>query len=135
MGHRKSSSVSVSGQKLSREDLQGAESGAGREEAATQGQGVSSSGSGAGGSGGGSYVDAPQPLDAERAALLRSKQAELDAIEDRHDDLVRFSLLRRARTLSEGVMAPHSRVWAHLNTVHVATRGVSSRTLDDFGYV
>jgi hypothetical protein len=79
----------------------------------THGQGASGSGSGAGGSGGGSYVDASQPLDAERAALLRSKQAELDAIEDRHDDLVRFCLLRRARTLSEGVMAPHSRVWAH----------------------
>jgi hypothetical protein len=97
MGHKKSTSVSVNGQKVQRENHQGAEIVAGRSEAATLEQGTSNDGNGAGGNDIDGYGDASQRLDAERAALLRSKQAELDAIENRHDDLVRTYLLHRAR--------------------------------------
>ena len=90
MGHRKSSSLSVSGQKLPRENHQDGESVVGREEVLVHGPGTSNNGDGAGGGGSGQYADASQQVDAVRAELLRSKQAELDAIEDRHDDLVRF---------------------------------------------
>ena len=96
MGHKKSPSVSVGGQKLQRENHQSAEIVVGRSEAPTLGQGTNNNGSGAGGNGIDSYGDASQPLDDERAALLRSKQTELDAIEDKHDDLVRSCLLHRA---------------------------------------
>ncbi|KAI0300426.1 SNF2 family N-terminal domain-containing protein [Multifurca ochricompacta] len=50
--------------------------------------------------GSGSREDASHQLDAERVALLRAKQAELDAIEDRHDDLIREAFhLERWTTL------------------------------------
>lgn len=65
------------------------------------GQVISGHGSGAGDSGSGSGGDTSQRLDAARTALLRSKQAELDAIEDKHDDLVRLSRLS-PRTLFSG---------------------------------
>jgi len=65
------------------------------------GQVMSSHGSGAGDSGSDSGGDTSQRLDAARTALLRSKQAELDAIEDKHDDLVRLSRLS-PRTLFSG---------------------------------
>lgn len=91
MVHRKSSSVSVSGQRLSRENLQDGEDASQRAEAVTPGQAMS--GHSAGDSGSGTGGDASQRLDAVRTALLRSKQAELDAIEDKHDDLVRLSPL------------------------------------------
>jgi hypothetical protein len=88
MGHRKSSSFSVGGQKVPQEKLWDTEDVLGQDESGTHGQGVSGSSSGgAGGSSG--CADASQRLEAERIALLRAKQAELDAIEDRHDDLVR----------------------------------------------
>lgn len=93
MGHRNSSSVSLGSQKLLWENLQSAESIIGQEESATHAQVANSSASG-GGNDSGNCGDASQRLDAERVALLRSKQAELDAIEDRHDDLVRFLFLR-----------------------------------------
>jgi hypothetical protein len=93
MGHKKSSSVSVGGHKHQRENHQGVEIVVGRPEAPTLGQGTGSNGTGVGGNDIDSHGDAPLQLDAERAALLRSKQAELDAIEDRHDDLVRSFLL------------------------------------------
>jgi len=54
------------------------------------GPGTSNNNDGAGGGGSGPYADASQQLDAACVELLRSKQAESDAIEDRHDDLVRF---------------------------------------------
>jgi hypothetical protein len=95
MGHKKSSSVSVGGHKFQRENHQSAEIVVGRSNAPTHGQGTSNNGTGAGGNDIDSHGDAPPQLDAERAALLRSKQAELDAIEDRHDDLVRSFLLHR----------------------------------------
>lgn len=96
MGHRKSSSTSVGGQKIQRENHQGAEIVECRSEALTLGQGMSNSCRGAGGSGIDSYGEGSRRLEAERTALLRSKQAELDAIEDRHDDLVRSCLLHCA---------------------------------------
>jgi hypothetical protein len=93
MGHRKSSSASVSGQKIQREDHQGAEIVEARSEAPTLEQGTSNNNRGAGGNGIDSYGDGSRQVEAERTALLRSKQAELDAIENRHDDLVRSGLL------------------------------------------
>ena len=101
MVHRKSSSASVGGQKPPRENLQDGED-AGRQ--SETGQGTDSNGSGAGDSAGGNYGDASQRLDSVRAELLRSKQAELDAIEDRHDDLVRFCLLSLSTLFAEGVV-------------------------------
>ena len=97
MGHKKSSSVSVTGQNSQRENHQGAEIVAGPSVAPTLVQGMGNSGSGASGNNIDNYGDASQRFDAERAALLRSKQAELDAIEDRHDDLVRSCFFHRAR--------------------------------------
>jgi hypothetical protein len=64
-----------------------------RSEAPTLGQGTSNNSRGACGNGIDSYGDGSRRLEAERTALLRSKQAELDAIEDKHDDLVRSCLL------------------------------------------
>ena len=94
MGHKKSSSASVSSQKIQRENHQGAEIVEGPSEAPTLGQGTSNSSRGAGGNGIDSYGDGgSRRLEAERTALLRTKQAELDAIENRHDDLVRSCLL------------------------------------------
>ena len=93
MGHRKSSSASVSGQKTQQENHQGAGIVEGRSEAPTLGQGTSNNSGGAGGNDIESYRDVSRRLEAERTALLRSKQAELDAIENRHDDLVRSCLL------------------------------------------
>jgi len=92
MGHKKSSSASVSSQKVQQENHQGAEIAESRSEASALGQDTSNS-RGAGGNGVDSYGDDFRRLEAERIALLRSKQAELDAIEDRHDDLVRSYLL------------------------------------------
>jgi hypothetical protein len=80
MGHRKLSSLSTGSQKVLQEKFWDTEN-AVDWEGATHGPGASSGSSGC--------VDALQRLEAERTALLRSKQAELDAIEDRHDDLVR----------------------------------------------
>lgn len=94
MGHKKSSSASVSSQKIQRENHQGAEIAESRSEAPTLGQGTSNNSRGAGGNGIDDYGDGSRRLEAERTALLRSKQAELDAIEDRHDDLVRSCLLQ-----------------------------------------
>ncbi|KAI9511445.1 SNF2 family N-terminal domain-containing protein [Russula earlei] len=100
MGHRKSSSVSLSGQKSPLENRQGAESVVAQREGLTHGPGTSNNDDGASGSGSGDHGDASQRLDAARAALLRSKQAELDAIEDRHDDLIREAFhLERWTTL------------------------------------
>jgi len=93
MGHKKSSSASVSGQKIQRENHQGAEIVEGPSEAPTLEQGTSNNSRGAGGNSNDSYGDGSRQPEAERTALLRSKQAELDAIEDRHDDLVRSYLL------------------------------------------
>jgi len=45
---------------------------------------------GAGGGGSGPYADTSQQLNAARMELLHSRQAKLDAIKDRHDDLVCF---------------------------------------------
>jgi len=56
------------------------------------------SGHGSSGSGG----DASQQLNAARTALLRLKQAELDVIEDKHDDLVRLSRLLPCTLFSGG---------------------------------
>jgi hypothetical protein len=92
MGHRKSSSASLGGQKLPRENLQDGEDVGRRAEAAAHGQGTNSNASGTGDNPGGSEGDMSHGFDAARSALLHSKQAELDAIEDRHDDLVRFRL-------------------------------------------
>jgi hypothetical protein len=92
MGHRKSSSLTAGGQDVPREKLWDADHVVDREESTTHGQSARSStngGAGGGGSGSGVCADASQQLEAERAVLLHSKQAELDAIEDRHDDLVR----------------------------------------------
>lgn len=97
MGHKKSSSVSVAGQISQRENHQGAEIVAGPSEAPTLGQGMGNNGGSVGGNDINNYGDVSQRVDADRSALLRSKQAELDAIEDRHDDLVRSFLLHRAR--------------------------------------
>jgi hypothetical protein len=93
MGHKKTSSTSVSSQKIQRENHQGAEIAESQLEAPTLGQGTSNNSRGAGGNGIDSYGDGSRRLEAERTALLRSKQSELDAIEDRHDDLVRSCLL------------------------------------------
>jgi hypothetical protein len=93
MGHKKSSSASVSSQKIQRENHQGAETVEGQSEAPTLGQGTSNDSRGAGGNGADSCGDGSRRVEAERTALLRSKQAELDAIEERHDDLVRSCLL------------------------------------------
>jgi len=93
MGHKKSSSASFSGQKIQRENHQGAEIVEGRSEALTLDQGTSNDSRGAGGSGIDGHGEGSRQLEAERTALLRRKQAELDAIEDKHDDLVRFCLL------------------------------------------
>ena len=93
MGHKKSSSASVSSQKIQRENHQGAEIAERRSEVPTLEQGTSNNSRGAGDSGIDNYGDGSRRLEAERTALLRSKQAELDAIEDRHDDLVRSCLL------------------------------------------
>jgi len=100
MVHRKSSSASVGGQKLPRENLQDGEGVGRRMETTIHGQGTSSNGSGAGDNDGGNCGDGSQRFETARVALLRSKQAELDAIEDRHDDLVRFCCLC---PLTEGV--------------------------------
>jgi len=99
MGHKKSSSASASGQKIQRENHQGAEITESRSEAPILGQDTSNNSRGAGGSGVDSYGDDSRRLEAERTALLRSKQAELDAIEDRHDDLVCSCLLHFASPL------------------------------------
>ena len=48
---------------------------------------MSNDGNGTGGSDIDSFGDASQRLDVEHAALLHSKQAKLDVIENRHDDL------------------------------------------------
>jgi len=59
--------------------------------------------------------------------------AVVDAVEDRHDDLVRFRFLRRlAPRLSEGLLTPHMRLRSYLS---VGTRCISSRTMDDVGDV
>jgi hypothetical protein len=102
MVHRKSSSASVGGQKPPREDLQDGEGMGRRAETTMHGRGTSSNGSGPGDSAGGSCGDASQRLDAARSELLRSKQAELDAIEDKHDDLVRFLSSLFPHTLGGG---------------------------------
>jgi hypothetical protein len=133
MGHRKTSSASLGGQKFQREKHQSAETVVGRSEAPTLGQGASNNDSGAGGNDIGSYGDASEQLDAERAALLRSKQAELDAIEDRHDDLVSSSLLHCALP-QRGLVALHACLRS-LSADYVATRGIPFRTVDDLGYV
>ena len=99
MGHKKSSSASASGQKIQRENHQGAEIVESRSEAPTLDQGTGNNSRVAGGSGIDSYADGSRRLEAERTALLRSKQAELDAIEDRHDDLVRSCFLHCAYPL------------------------------------
>jgi hypothetical protein len=100
MGHKKSSSASVSGQKIERENHQGAEIVEGPSEAPTLGQGTSNNSRGAGGNGIDNCGDGGSGrLEGERTALLRAKQAELDAIENRHDDLVRFCFLHCAHTL------------------------------------
>jgi hypothetical protein len=110
MVHRKSSSASVGGQKPLREDLQDGEGMGRRAETTMHGRGASSSGSGVGDSASGNCGDASQRLDAARSELLRSKQAELDAIEDKHDDLVRFlSFFVSAHSLAEGVVTPQTR--------------------------
>ncbi len=93
MGHKKSPSVSIDGQKSQRENHQGAEIIDGRPEAPTLGQGTGNVSRNAGGNGIDHCGDASRRLEAECAELLCSKQAELDAIEDRHDDLVRSCLL------------------------------------------
>jgi len=93
--------VSVGGQKLPLENLHDGDGASQRAEAAMPGQVMSGHGSGAGNSGSGSGGDASQQLDSARTALLRSKQAELDAIEDKHDDLVRLSRFL-PRTLFSG---------------------------------
>jgi hypothetical protein len=93
MGHERSYSASVSSQKIQRENRQGAEIVESQSEAPALDQGTSNDSRGASGNGIDSYGDGSRRLEAERTALLRSKQAELDAIEDRHDDLVRFCLL------------------------------------------
>jgi hypothetical protein len=94
MGHKKSSSASISGQKFERENYHGAEIVEAPLEAPTLGQGTSNNSRGAGGNGIDNYGDgSSQRLEAERTALLRAKQAELDAIENRHDDLVRSCVL------------------------------------------
>lgn len=96
MGHKKSPSASVSGQKVERENHQGAEITEGPSEAPTLGQGTNNSRS-AGGNGIDNYGDGgSRGLEVERTALLRAKQAELDAIENRHDDLVRSCVLHFA---------------------------------------
>lgn len=133
MVHKKTSSVSLSGQNSQRENHQGAEIVVGRSDAPTLGQGASSNGGGNGGNGIESYGDASERLDAERAALLRSKQAELDAIEDRHDDLVRSSLPHRAHP-QRGLVTPYACLRS-LSADYVATRGIPFRTVDDLGYV
>lgn len=94
MGHRKSSSASVGGQKSQRDDHQGVEIVEDRSEPPTLEQGTSNNGRGTGSNGIDDYEDGSRRLEAERSALLRSKQAELDAIEDKHDDLVRSCLFR-----------------------------------------
>jgi len=91
----------------------------------THGQGTSSNGSGAGDSAGGSCGDASQRLDAARAELLRSKQTELDAIEDRHDGLVRFCPPLFQHTLRGGCGDSRIR-FISLLADHVDTRSVSS---------
>jgi len=125
MVHRKSSSASVGGQKLPRENLQDGEGAGRRSETTTHGQGTSSNGSGAGDSAGGSCGDASQRLDAARAELLRSKQTELDAIEDRHDGLVRFCPPLFQHTLRGGCGDSRIR-FISLLADHVDTRSVSS---------
>jgi len=95
--------VSVGSQKLPPENLHDGDGASQRAEAAMPGQVMSGGhGSGAGDSGSGSGGDAPQQLDAARTALLRSKQAELDAIEDKHDDLVGLSRLVPRTLFSTG---------------------------------
>ena len=125
MVHRKSSSASVSGQKLPRESLQDGEGLGQRAEAAIHGQATSSNGSGAGDDASGSCGGASQQLDAARAELLRSKQAELDAIEDKHDDLVRLCSLCFRTLLAEGVVISHAH-FISLFADYVDTRSVSS---------
>jgi hypothetical protein len=99
MGHKKSSSASVNSQKIQRENHQGAEIVDSQSEAPALDQGTSNDSRGAGGNGMDSYGDGSRRPEAERTTLLRSKQAELDAIEDRHDDLVRSCLLHYAYPL------------------------------------
>ena len=62
---------------------------------------MSNNGNGAGGNDIDSFEDAFQHLDAERTALLRSKQAKLDVIENRHDDLCVLTFFI-VHTLSKG---------------------------------
>ena len=131
MVHRKSSSVSVGGQNLPPENLHDGE---GATQRAEVGQLTGGHGSGAGGSGSGSGGDASQRVDAARTALLRSKQAELDAIEEKHDDLVRLSRLWHRAPFSGGCATPRARFYS-LFADYVATRGVSSGAVDDIGYV
>lgn len=123
MGHRKSS-LSSGSQKVPQEKLWDKECVIGREESATHGQGASSSNNvgSAGGSGSGSgacAADDSQLLEAERAALLRAKQAELDAIEDKHDDLVRCqpSFGSHAHVLCVTPVARSVVITYHLRTV------------------
>jgi hypothetical protein len=113
MVHRKLSSVSVGSQKHPRENLQDGEGASRRAEAAMPGQVMSGHGSGAGDSGSGNGGDTSQRLDAARTALLRSKQAELDAIEDKHDDLVRLSRLSPRTLFSGGTWPLRMRFFAH----------------------
>ncbi len=87
MSHKKSSSVSLGGQKVEQEKLWDPESVVGWEENAIHGQGASANSS---------QVDCTQQIDEERTTLLRVKQSELDMIEDQHDDLVRVSFLCHA---------------------------------------
>jgi hypothetical protein len=133
MGHKKSPSASVSGQKIQRENHQGAEIAEGPSEDPTLGQGTSNNSTGAIGNGIDSYGDGLRRLEAERTALLRSKQAELDAIEDKHDDLVRSYLLPCAYPL-RALVIPHAFLRL-LPTGYVGTRSISFRTVDDLGYL
>ncbi len=95
MSHKKSSPVSLGSKKVPQEKLWDPESVEGWEDNAIHGQGASGNNN-ATGSSSSSRVDCPQQIDEERAALLRTKQSELDMIEDQHDDLVRVSVLCRA---------------------------------------
>jgi hypothetical protein len=134
MGHKNPSSASVSSQKIQRENHQGAEIAESRSEAPTLGQGTSNNSRGAGGNGIDNYGDGGSRLpEAERTALLRSKQAELDAIEDRHDDLVRSCLLHCPFPL-RALAIPHAFLRL-LPAGHVGTRSISFRTVDHLGYL
>ena len=133
MGHKKSSSASISGQKIQLENHHGEEIVEGLSEVLTLGQGMSSNNRGAGGNDDDSYGDCSRGLEAERTALLRSKQAELDAIENRHDDLVRSCLPHCACPLQELVI-PHAFLRL-LPAGYIGTRSISFRTVDDLGYL